>query len=70
MQKPVKNWLSLVNNCVYYACQSHEIYRAPPYSVDFKAPGELWDPLRQYLVNMVLLDKGPVNICNDYKAEK
>ena len=28
-----------VNSCIYYACQTHEIYQVLPYSLDFKAPG-------------------------------
>ena len=48
------NWLSLVNSCIYSAHQSHCIYQALPYSADFKASGELWNPLRQYLGNVVL----------------
>ena len=33
-----ENGLGLVNNCVYYACQTHEVYQLLPYSVDFKDP--------------------------------
>ena len=39
------NWLDLVNCCIYYTRQTCEIYQVMPYSVDFKAPGELWNPL-------------------------
>ena len=42
MPETCENWLSLVNNCVYYAHQTHVIYQLLPYSVDFKAPWELW----------------------------
>ena len=31
----------LVNSCFYYAHQTREIYQVLPYSVDFKAPGDL-----------------------------
>ena len=41
--RPVKNGC-LVNICIYYAHQMCEIYRVLPYSVDFKAPMELWNP--------------------------
>ena len=36
-----ENWLGLVNNCIYYACQTCEICQVLPYSVDFKSPREL-----------------------------
>ena len=39
--QPVWPWLSLVNSCIYCACQTSGIYQVLPYSVDFKAPGEL-----------------------------
>ena len=34
MPKTSENWLSLVNSCVYYACQTCEIYQVLSYSVD------------------------------------
>ena len=40
MPEASENWLRLVNSCVYYAHQTHEIYQVLPYSVDFKAPRE------------------------------
>ena len=43
-----------VNSCIYYARQASEIYQALPYAVNCKAPGEPWNLLRQYLVNVVL----------------
>ena len=54
MPETCKNWLSLVNSCIYYACQTHEIYpvHVLPYSVDSKAPEIHW--ARQRLVNVVL----------------
>ena len=45
MPETNENWLGLVNNYIYYACQTSEIYQVLPNSVDFKAPGELWNPL-------------------------
>ena len=36
-----ENWLGHVNSCVYYACQTREIYQVLPYTVDLKAPGSL-----------------------------
>ena len=47
MPETYENWLSLVNSYVYYAHQTHEIYQVHvlPYSVDYKAPRELWNPL-------------------------
>ena len=58
--RPVKIG-NLVNSCIYFAHQTHEIYQVLPYSVQFKAPGisqiqgsfEIhW--VRQYLVNIDL----------------
>ena len=57
MPETCENWLGLVNSCVYYAHQTREIYQVLPYSMDFKAPVELWNPpvkTRRYLVNVVL----------------
>ena len=42
MPKTCKNWLGLVNSCVYYGRQTREIYQVVSYSVDFKAPGEIY----------------------------
>ena len=42
-----ENWLCLLNSYVYYVHQTHEIYQVLPYSVDFKAPRELSNPLSQ-----------------------
>ena len=47
--------LGLLKSCIYYAHQTHEIYHVVSYSVDFKALGELWNPLSiQYFINVVL----------------
>ena len=72
MPETCENWLGLVNSCIYYVCQTHEIYQVVPYSVDFKAPGELWNPLSKTVCSKYsfIWDKGPVNIRNDSKAEK
>ena len=45
MLKTCENWLSLVNSCVNYAHQTHKIYYVLPYTVDFKASDEFWNPL-------------------------
>ena len=45
-----ENWLGLVNNSIYYAHQTCEIYQVLPYSVDFFEIH--W--VRQPLVNVVL----------------
>ena len=47
MPETCENWLSLVNSCIYYAHQTGEIYQLLHYSVDFKAPVELWNPLSE-----------------------
>ena len=56
MPETSENWFGPLNNCIYYACQTPKIYQVLPYSVDFKAPGELSKtvPRGQYLVNIVL----------------
>ena len=63
MKMTYENCLSLVNSCIYYAHQTHEIYPVLPYSVDFKAPQSSvvsfeihW--IKQYLVhvNVVLYE--------------
>ena len=41
MPETCENWLSLVNICNYYTCQTCEICQVLPYSGDFKAPMEL-----------------------------
>ena len=66
------NWLGLVNSCIKYARQTHDIYLVLPYSVDFKAPSELWNPLRKAVLNQCsfIWNKGPINIWNDRKAQK
>ena len=40
MSETCENWLGLVNSCIHYAHQTHEISQVLPYSVDFKAPAE------------------------------
>ena len=51
MFETCENWLGLVNSCIYYAHQTHEIYQALPYSADFKAPEELWNPLSETVLS-------------------
>ena len=72
MPETCENWLGLVNSRVYYAHQTHEIYQVLPYSVDFKAPGELCNPLSKTVLSecSFIWNKGCVNICHDHKAPK
>ena len=56
MPETCENWFDLVNSCIYYARQTREIYLALPYSMDSKAPQKLWNPVIQYLVNIVYLE--------------
>ena len=51
MSKTCQNWLGLVNNYIYYACHTYEIYQVLSCSVDFKAPGELWNPLSKTVLS-------------------
>ena len=69
MLETCENWLSIVNRCIYHAYQTHEIYQVLPYSVDFKAPRELWNPLSKTPLSKCSLiwNKEPVNIWNDIK---
>ena len=41
MPETYEVWLGLVNCGIYYARETHEIYEALFYSVDFTAPREL-----------------------------
>ena len=72
MPQTCENWLSLVHIYVNYAYQIHEIYQVLPYSMDFKAPEELWNPLGQTVFSKYsfIWNKGPVNIRNDCQAKK
>ena len=55
--KTGENWLGLVNSCIYYAHQTHEIY-------------QLWNPLSKTVLskNSSIYNKGPVDIWNDRKV--
>ena len=73
MSETCENWLGIVNSCIYYASQTREIYQVLPYSVNFRAPGELWNPLSKTENSRnkciyILGKKGHVNILNDRKA--
>ena len=74
MPKTCENWLGLVNSCIYYAHQTHEIYQVQPYSVDFKAPREHWNPLSKTVHVLskcsFIWNKEPVNIWNNLKTQK
>ena len=48
-------WLGLVNSCVYFARQTHKIYRVLPYSVDLGS-FEI-HCVKQYLENVVLFGR-------------
>ena len=49
MPETWKNGLSYINNCIYYAYQTHQIYKVLSYSVEIH-----W--VNQYLVNVVLFE--------------
>ena len=72
MPNTCENCLSLVNSCIYYARQTHGIYQVLPYSVDFKAPREFWNPLSKTVLSecSFIWNKGPANIWNDHKTQK
>ena len=48
MRKTCKNWLGLVNSCIYHASRTCEIYQALLYIVEY------W--VIQYLVSVVVLE--------------
>ena len=72
MPETCENLLGLVNICVYYARHTHEIYRVKSYSLDFKAPWELLNPLSKTVLSTYsfISNKGPVNILNDRNGQK
>ena len=49
-------------HCIYYACQTHEIYQVLPYSVEFKAHEEFWNPLSKTALSKCsfIYNKGPL----------
>ena len=67
MPEACENGVGPVNSCVYLANQNHEIYQILPYSVNFKAPGEIWNPLSKTVLNKcsIVWNKLPVNSQND-----
>ena len=71
MPKTCENWLSLLNSCISLALQTCEIYQVLPYSVDFKAPTELWNPLNQAVLSKCSFtwNKGLVNIWKTAKLK-
>ena len=56
----------------YYVQKIHKIYRALPFSVDFRARDELWDPLVDTVHGTCsyICCKGHVNKSNVCKAQK
>ena len=74
MPETCENWLGLVNSCVYYVHQSEtqEIYQVLLYSVDFKAPQELWNQQSKTVLSKYsfVWNKRPVYIQTDHKAQK
>ena len=71
MAETCENLFGLVNSLVYYALQTHGINQVLTYSIDFKAPGELWNPLSKAVLSKCSLiwNKGPVN-WNDFEARE
>ena len=71
MPETCANSLGLVTSCIYYARQTREIYQVLPCAVNFKAPGELWNPLSKTVLSKCsfICNKGLVNIWNGHKAQ-
>ena len=70
MPKTCESWLGLVNSCVYFARKIREIDQVPPYSVYFKAPVELWNPLGKIVSRKCrfISNERSVKIWNDHKT--
>ena len=68
MPEACENWLGLYNNCVKYACQTREIYQVLSYSVDSKAPRQLWkSEMNEMNVKLKSdLYAGPVSIISNF----
>ena len=66
MPETCENWLGLVHSWVYYARQTPKIDQVLPYSVDFRAPDELWNPLSKC---SVIWNKRPRKVSNDRKVQ-
>ena len=67
-----KHWLSPVYSCIYCVRQTCDTYEVRPYSVDFKAPGGLLNPLSKTVRSHCKFNwiKGPVIFWNDRKAQR
>ena len=67
-----ENWLGLVNSCIYYVHQTHEIFELLPYLLDFKASWKFWNPVSETVLNKCsfIWNTGPLNIWNDHKPEE
>ena len=72
MPETYENCSGIVCNRVYCVSHTHEIYRALPFSLDFKASGELLNQLSKTVLIKCSFDrkKVTVNILNDHKAQK
>ena len=72
MPETCENWLGLGKSYVYYACQTRESYPVLSYSVNLKAPGELWNPLSKTVLSKCgfFWNEGPEIIRNDRKDQK
>ena len=55
MPETCESWFRFVNIYIHYAHQTQEIYQVQPWSVDFKAPGELWNPLSKTVLSNLFL---------------
>ena len=71
MRMNYENCLGLVNRGIYYVGHRREIYRVLPYSMDLKAPRELWNVLGETTFSKCsfIWHKGPANIWIDCKAQ-
>ena len=70
MPETWENWLGRVNSPIYYARQIREIYLVLPYSLDSKAPVELWNPLSKAVFSKYSFISNEGRIWNDSKAQK
>ena len=67
MPETCENWIGPVHISIYYAWQTLKINHELPYSVDFKAPRELWNPQGKTVLPNCSFNwnKGPVNKFHD-----
>ena len=72
MPETCKVWFGLINSNIYFARHMRDIYQELPYSVDYKASMELWDPLSETVLSKCgfICNKWSAKIWNNCKAQR